>query len=192
MAFPQEPSSAAKKTSSGCRGAAGGGCAADAGAAATHSAAGHLRQRATHDYLQQCDTFAGAAARCRRRPERRSIFRPGPATSESSPTLGPGKPQGCLASLLNGSKFNYVILGERQQSRSGAEGHSHGEEHQPRPARRPHTVAQNNYRAPPAPAGCRAARRRIPAERTRGREPEPGSADCRASPACPVLQNLNA
>ncbi len=37
---------------------------------------------------------------------------PGAGTERVVATLGPGKPQNVLASLLNGSKFNYVILGE--------------------------------------------------------------------------------
>lgn len=37
---------------------------------------------------------------------------PGAGNERVVATLGPGKPQTVLASLLNGSKFNYVILGE--------------------------------------------------------------------------------
>jgi hypothetical protein len=37
---------------------------------------------------------------------------PGGGSERVVATLGPGKPQVVLASLLNGSKFNYVILGE--------------------------------------------------------------------------------
>ncbi len=37
---------------------------------------------------------------------------PGGGSERVVATLGPGKPQAVLASLLNGSKFNYVILGE--------------------------------------------------------------------------------
>jgi hypothetical protein len=37
---------------------------------------------------------------------------PGAGSERVVATLGPGKPQAVLASLLNGSKFNYVILGE--------------------------------------------------------------------------------
>lgn len=37
---------------------------------------------------------------------------PGAGSERVVATLGPGKPQTVLASLLNGSKFNYVILGE--------------------------------------------------------------------------------
>lgn len=36
---------------------------------------------------------------------------PGAGSERVVATLGPGKPQSVLASLLNGSKFNYVILG---------------------------------------------------------------------------------
>ncbi len=37
---------------------------------------------------------------------------PGAASERVVATLGPGKPKDVLATLLNGSKFNYVILGE--------------------------------------------------------------------------------
>ena len=37
---------------------------------------------------------------------------PGASSERVVATLGPGRPQSVLASLLNGSKFNYVILGE--------------------------------------------------------------------------------
>ena len=36
---------------------------------------------------------------------------PGGGSERVVATLGPGKPQTVLATLLNGSKFNYVILG---------------------------------------------------------------------------------
>jgi len=38
---------------------------------------------------------------------------PGAGTERVVASLGPGKPREILASLLNGSKFNYVILGEK-------------------------------------------------------------------------------
>src|SRR5271169_722900 len=37
---------------------------------------------------------------------------PGAGSERVVASLGPGKPRDVLASLLNGSKFNYVILGE--------------------------------------------------------------------------------
>jgi len=61
--------------------------------------------------------------------------------------LGPGKPKDILASLLNGSKFNYVILGESNNSGSVqkiillSKNTSAGDSV-------PATTAQNNFRAP--------------------------------------------
>jgi len=37
---------------------------------------------------------------------------PGGGSERVASTIGPGRPQSVLATLLNGSKFNYVILGE--------------------------------------------------------------------------------
>jgi hypothetical protein len=77
---------------------------------------------------------------------------PGAGTERVVATIGPGKPRDVLASLLNGSKFNYVILGETNDptavqrvilmARTSAPADS--------PAM---TTAQNNGRAfPPAQA----------------------------------------
>jgi hypothetical protein len=72
---------------------------------------------------------------------------PGAGNERVVATLGPGKPQAVLASLLNGSKFNYVILGEPNNPGTvqkvillakSAGGSSQA----------PDTVAQNNYHAP--------------------------------------------
>src|SRR5271169_3986234 len=63
-------------------------------------------------------------------------------------TLGPGKPQAVLASLLNGSKFNYVIVGEPNNpgavQRVILLAKSSGSSSQTPPA----TTAQNNSRSP--------------------------------------------
>ena len=76
---------------------------------------------------------------------------PGAGSERVVANLGPGKPQAVLASLLNGSKFNYVILGESSNpgavqkvillSKSVSSGSSGGGT--------PSVTAQNNFRTPP-------------------------------------------
>lgn len=62
-------------------------------------------------------------------------------------TLGPGKPQAVLASLLNGSKFNYVILGAPNDS-GAVQKVILLAKSTTTTGQAPDTVAQNNYRAP--------------------------------------------
>ena len=74
---------------------------------------------------------------------------PGAGSERVVASLGPGKPKDVLASLLNGSKFNYVILGEANnpgavqkvilmaKSSSGSASSV--------------TTAQNNFHPPPQP-----------------------------------------
>ena len=78
------------------------------------------------------------------------IFPPGAGSERVVATLGPGKPQNVLASLLNGSKFNYVILGEPNNpgavqkvilmAKVTSSSNS-----------APNTTAQNSFRPPPPP-----------------------------------------
>jgi hypothetical protein len=76
---------------------------------------------------------------------------PGAGNERVVATLGPGKPQNVLASLLNGSKFNYVILGEPNNPGAvqkvilmakvaGSSSPS------------PNTSAQSSFRSPPLPS----------------------------------------
>ena len=74
---------------------------------------------------------------------------PGAGSERVVARLGPGKPKDVLSALLNGSKFNYVILGESNNSGGVqkvillAKSSSAGE-----PA--PVMTGQNNFRAPPS------------------------------------------
>jgi len=74
---------------------------------------------------------------------------PGAGSERVVARLGPGKPKDVLSALLNGSKFNYVILGEPNNSGGVqkvillAKSSSAGE-----PA--PVMTGQNNFRAPPS------------------------------------------
>jgi hypothetical protein len=73
---------------------------------------------------------------------------PGAGSERVVANLGPGKPQSVLASLLNGSRFNYVLLGDANKpgavqkvillAKTG--GSSTGPE--------PQTTAQSNFRQP--------------------------------------------
>jgi hypothetical protein len=75
---------------------------------------------------------------------------PGAGSERVVATLGPGKPQNVLASLLNGSKFNYVILGEPNNPgavqkvilMAKVAGSSNSA---------PNTTAQNSFRSQPPP-----------------------------------------
>ena len=75
---------------------------------------------------------------------------PGAGSERVVATLGPGRPQSVLASLLDGSKFNYVILGEPGNSGGVqkvillAKSSSMG-------ADAPATTAQNNFQQPMQP-----------------------------------------
>src|SRR5215469_11447911 len=73
---------------------------------------------------------------------------PGAGGERVVANLGPGKPQSVLASLLNGSRFNYVILGDFNQpgavqkvilmAKTGGAGTSAGQQ----------AIAQNNFQQP--------------------------------------------
>jgi len=78
---------------------------------------------------------------------------PGGGSERVATTIGPGKPQSVLATLLNGSKFNYVILGEPNNSGAVQKvillAKSGGPGGDPSSA-----AAQNNFRSqPPQPQG---------------------------------------
>src|SRR5271169_6997339 len=66
-------------------------------------------------------------------------------------SLGPGKPRDVLASLLNGSKFNYVILGEANNPGSVQKVILMAKASSATDATGGMTTAQNNVRLP-APA----------------------------------------
>jgi hypothetical protein len=77
-----------------------------------------------------------------------SIDMPSGAGSERVvATLGPGKPKDVIASLLNGSKFNYVILGEPNSS-GGVQKIILLSKNTPAGNSAAVTTAQNNVRSP--------------------------------------------
>ena len=85
---------------------------AHARAAAAGSAAGHLSERTAHHRCPKTPRSRRCCAPCRRRPALPSTCRPAQEASASLPPLVRASPKMCLPALLNGSKFNYVILGE--------------------------------------------------------------------------------
>jgi hypothetical protein len=75
---------------------------------------------------------------------------PGAGSERVVATLGPGKPQNVLASLLNGSKFNYVILGEPNNPGAVQKVILMAKVAGPSNSG-PNTTAQSSYRSSPPP-----------------------------------------
>jgi hypothetical protein len=97
---------------------------------------------------------------------------PGAGSERVVANLGPGKPQAVLAILLNGSKFNYVILGESNNPGAVqkvillAKSNSSGSE----PAS---VTAQNNSRTPPPQAAVEPPEDEYPQNEPEAENPSP-------------------
>lgn len=74
---------------------------------------------------------------------------PGAGSERVVASLGPGKPQNVLASLLNGSKFNYVILGQANNPGAVQKIILMAKVAGPSSQGAPDTTPQNSFRAMP-------------------------------------------